>query len=85
MRPLVLTMSYREQLDVGMTQQAVIEILGDPDEIEKGEMSEEWKWASLVDGNGKEYEARVSFIGDVTTGFCFSTPGAAPAELVISI
>ena len=78
-------MSYREQLDLGMTQQAVIEILGTPDEIEKGEVSEEWKWETLVDDNGKEYQACVSFTGDIATSFCFSTPGAPPAELVISI
>jgi len=78
-------MSYREKLDLGMTQQAVIEILGDPDEIEKGKVSEEWKWENLVDSDGKEFEACVSFTRDVATSFCFSTPGAPPVELVISI
>ena len=46
-------MSYREKLDLGMTQKAVIEILGDPDEIEKGEVFEAWKWERLVDCDGK--------------------------------
>ena len=78
-------MSYREKLDLGMTEQAVIEILGEPDEIEKGEVSEEWKWGKLVECDGKEYQAQVSFTRGVATSFCFSTPDAPPVELVISI
>ena len=78
-------MSYREKLDLGMTQKAVIEILGDPDEIEKGEVFEAWKWENLVDGDGKEYQACINFTRGVTTSLCSSTPSAPPVELVISI
>lgn len=78
-------MFYREKLDLGMTHQEVIEILGNPDGIEKGEVSEEWRWENLVERDGKEYRAQVSFTRGVATSFCFSTPNAPSLELVISI
>lgn len=78
-------MSYREKLDLGMTRQAVIEVLGEPDEIEKGEVSNEWKWETLVGCDGKESQAGISFTHGVATSLCFSSLNSSLLDFVISI
>lgn len=42
-------MSYRDQLKIGMSQQEIIEILGDPDHREEMSISAEWQWERVID------------------------------------
>ena len=78
-------MSYQDTLKLGMTRRQVIAALGDPDAIEKGEVFEEWSWEKVVDDDGKEYQAHISFADGLVSSLSFSTPGAPPVELVICI
>jgi len=74
----------KDQLEIGMTPEQIIEILGEPDHIEEESIGVEWKWENIVD-EGEHYHASVDFTNGKVTGIVVSTPDALPVELVISL
>ena len=78
-------MAYRDRLSTGMTQAEVLDILGDPEHVEVGEVTTEWKWDRLIDDDGTELKGRIAFRGDTATSLSFATPNAPEIKLIISI
>ena len=73
-------MSYRDQLDIGMTEAEIVEILGAPSDKEEGEVSAQWKWESIIEDDN-EYEAVIGFFRGKVTSISFSSPGSPPADI----
>jgi uncharacterized membrane protein len=73
-------MSYREKLDIGMSEKEVLEILGEPDDIKEESISSEWKWESIIDDD-KAYEAVIDFTRGKVCAISFSVPGAEPVDI----
>ena len=73
-------MSYREKLDIGMTAEEVVEVLGEPLHKEESGISAEWKWERIIE-EGKEYEAVVDFTGGKVSAIIFSSPDSPPVDI----
>ncbi len=74
-------MSYRDKLQIGMSQAEIVEILGEPDHKEEGEISAEWKWAEVVDDDDKVYEAVIDFTRGKANFISFSPPDSEPVDI----
>ena len=64
-----------------MSQTEIVEILGEADHKEEGEISDEWKWEKLVDDDDKVYEAVIDFTRGKATFISFSPPDSEPADI----
>ena len=54
------TLSYQEQIKLGMNHKEVSAVLGPPDKTGEGEVFEEWEWKKLTD-EGDQIWVSISF------------------------
>ena len=63
-------MSYREKLNLGMTPEEVVEILGEPDHTSRENDKVCWEWFDLSDEDG-EYQGSICFVDGVVSSISF--------------
>ena len=56
-----------KKIQIGMSQQEVIEVLGEPDSIDKGEVFELWEWERVSDGDDT-VGVSISFLDGAVSG-----------------